>query len=78
VEQLLLSFNADVNAKANGGFTPLHFAVAVGSSDKAQLLLSNKADVNARTNKGETPLRVVTLRGHDDLVKLLRQYGGRE
>jgi ankyrin repeat protein len=71
----LLAKGADVTARSNGGFTPLHFAASVGDRDAAELLLANHADVNATDDRGETPLRV-GLVGHGDVMELLRQYGG--
>jgi ankyrin repeat protein len=54
IAEFLLANKADVNARDNYGFTPLHFAV--GSRDVTELLLANGADVNAKDNSGITPL----------------------
>jgi ankyrin repeat protein len=54
VAEFLLANKAEVNAKDNYGFTPLHFAV--NSRDLTALLLANGADANARDNSGATPL----------------------
>ncbi len=56
---LLLENQADVDAKANGGYTPLHFAAFGGAGWMAELLLAKNADVNARDDKGKSPLDLV-------------------
>jgi ankyrin repeat protein len=79
VADLLLSNNADVNAKTNDGSTPLLMAAYKGSRDVAELLLDSGADLNAKDGKyGLTALRWATGQHHDDVVKLLRQRGAKE
>ena len=59
-----LAAGADVNAKDESGWTPLHWAAGTvtvtvsGSAGKeiAELLIANGADVNATSNVGITPL----------------------
>jgi ankyrin repeat protein len=41
IAELLLTKNADVNAKTSKGDTPLHYAASYGHKDIAELLLSN-------------------------------------
>ena len=50
VAELLLANKAEVNAKDNNGWTPLHLAAPKGHKDVAELLLANKAEVNAKDN----------------------------
>ena len=45
-----------MNAKSNGGGTPLHQAAGNSHKEVAQLLISKGADVNAKTTAGWTPL----------------------
>jgi ankyrin repeat protein len=73
--ELLLAKGADVTARSNGGFTPIHYAASVGAEAVAELLLAHHADVNATDDTGETPLRVGSV-SHEDLMELLRQHGG--
>ena len=42
---------ADVNAKTEDGWTPLHFATSVGYEEITELLIAKGADVNARDNR---------------------------
>jgi uncharacterized protein len=74
---LLLANKAEVNAKDNRGFTPLHWAAMTGHTDIAKLLLTHGAEVNAKSNYG-TPLYVATLHHYNDVAKLLRRHGGHE
>ncbi len=46
VVQTLIEAGADVNARSNGGFTPLLFAVRAGRTDTVQLLLAKGANPN--------------------------------
>ena len=74
VVELLLANGAKVNARADNGFTPLHYA---GNRDVVASLLANKADVNARNNMGQTPLQFAVQSGHEDVANLLRQHGAK-
>ena len=75
---LLLDRGADVNAKNERGWTPLHLAVRRGYTETAALLLDRGADVNAQDKDGETPLHWATVLGHTDTAELLRSRGGVE
>ena len=76
--ELLLADQAEVDAKAADGYTPLHFAASVGDKDLVDLLLASKAQVNARANDGGTPLHFAADTGHRDVAELLSQHGGHE
>jgi ankyrin repeat protein len=80
--ELLLSYytgystNADVNARDNGGSTPLHYACGFGYNKKiVELLIQNGADVNAINYSNRTPLHITCHLGYDELVALLIQNG---
>ena len=61
---------ADVNAKDNGGFVPLHWAVSLGNIALAKLLISAGADVNAETNMmGTTPLEFANSKEMKELLQ---------
>jgi hypothetical protein len=52
----LVAKGADVNAKADHGYTALMVASRNGHSEVVKLLLAKGADVNARSSGGETAL----------------------
>ena len=55
----LVDHGADVYARDNMGWTPLHRAVNIGwALDVARFLIEQGADVNAKGNFGEAPLHV--------------------
>ena len=70
-----------MNAKQDGGGTPLHYAAWEGHKEVAELLLANGADVNAKTVGGWTPLHqaawvdVIGRGGHKEIVELLIAKG---
>lgn len=59
----LLAAGAGLEARSNGGITPLHMAVLSGSYDTAKLLLHAGANPMARTNGGLTALHVLYFPG---------------
>ena len=60
---------------AQGGLTPLHFAVRQGYADAAALLLESGADVNQVTADNTSPLLMAIINGHFDLAKKLLDRG---
>ncbi len=71
-----LDNGADVNAKSDSGYTPLHRAAQLGHGPMAQLLLDKGADVNAIDAVGNTPLHWAVVRDNEAVVKLLLGAGG--
>jgi hypothetical protein len=62
--QLLIDYNADVNAKdTNGDTSALHVAVGGGDLSCVKLLVQNGADVNCQEDDGWTPLMYSTFGG---------------
>jgi ankyrin repeat protein len=53
---LLLTRGADVAARADGGFAPLHFAAGCGNAAAVAVLLRSGAEVNVCDDLGHTPL----------------------
>ncbi len=74
VAEFLLARGAEIEARTNKGFTPLHYA-AQGSCQTARLLLSRKANVKAKSEGGETPLHLAARTGAVDMVTLLIAHG---
>ena len=76
VAELLLTHNADVNAKTPyasyfRGWTSLHMAAYNGFKDEAELLLRFHPDINATNDNGETPLHMATHYSRKEVVELL-------
>ena len=76
VVKFLISKGADVNAKSNDDFTPLH-AVALTSGNVAvgEILISNGAEVDARYEGGGTPLYSAAGRDNVEFVRFLVSKG---
>jgi ankyrin repeat protein len=79
--QFLLENGADVNAKRDDLWTPLHLAFNVGKFKAARMLLEHHADVNARNDDGQAPLHLLSRweaqkdeeDGSDDAKQLLER-----
>jgi ankyrin repeat protein len=63
-----------VERAGEGGWTPLHVAVAEGQEAIVRLLVEAGADLSAHTEHGRTPLHVA-LESAPGLVALLRELG---
>ena len=88
-----LDAGADVNAKDEDGFTPLHYAAVTGRKEIAEILIAEGADVNAKIGsagalyfkgqtpldfkKGQTPLDWAIGRKRTETAALLRKHGGK-
>src|SRR5919206_524002 len=66
---------ADVNARADDGWTPLLWASWFGHADVVKLLLAHGADVNARDKDTDTALMKAATQGHADVVQMLLDKG---
>jgi len=74
VARLLLEHSADVNARDDDGWTPLHFAAYNDHVDVAELLLRHGADAGARDNEGLTPLDVALRTEHAEVARVIEEY----
>jgi ankyrin repeat protein len=63
-----------VEREGQGGWTPLHLAVAEGQPDVVRVLVEAGADLTARTEFNRTPLHVA-LQFRPEIVPLLRELG---
>ncbi len=80
--QFLLERGADVNARREDLWTPLHLAVDIGELEVARTLLGHHADVNSQNDEGMAPLHLLSGReispGEDNgstLAMLLLESG---
>jgi ankyrin repeat protein len=72
VVRWLLAHNAEVNAKAYNGFTPLHLTKR---GDVARLLLKHGADPSIRDSWGKTPLQNAAQMGHTHVANAIIEAG---
>ena len=68
----LLAAGADVNARAGGGYTPLHIAAFGGDITLINTLLAHGADPEARADDGKTALAIAADQGHAQAARRLR------
>ena len=73
--QDLIERGADVDAKDNNGWTPLHWASDSNHIEIAKLLIDRGADVDAKDNWGWTPLHRACGNNALELAKLLIERG---
>jgi len=77
IVELLIAKGANVNAKDNWNWTPLHSAV-YGHKDIVELLITEGANVNARDGADRTPLFYAKDEGNAEIVELLGKHGAKE
>lgn len=77
---LVEELHADVNARDNNGYTPLHHAAARGDNEMILYLVSKGADVKAVSRAGRTTVDMANgpvqrLRPFPDTIALLEKLG---
>lgn len=80
VVRCLLDAGADLrSASRQGGFTPLHSAVATDAGavdiEIVRMLLDEGADPNTKAESGSTPLHTVAFTGDRESLDLLLEHG---
>ena len=73
--QWLLANGAEVNAKNDNGWTPLHGAATKNASEAAAVLLANGAEVNAKRENGWTPLYLAAHENASEAAAVLLANG---
>jgi cytohesin len=76
--EFLLTQGADLNARDNFGWTPLHRAASFGKLEVVSVLLAHGAKTDAKTNDGKTARDLARESGHKEIVELLKKHGAKE
>ncbi len=71
VMNLLLKFDADINAQDDDGWTALHFAAASESYKAAELLINYKANADIKNLDDKKPIDIAS---DSDIQALLNKY----
>lgn len=72
--EVLLQRGAPVEARAEGGGTPLHSAAFNGNVAVVQALLAHGADPNTAKEDGKTPLDLARDQGHEEVVRICASH----
>jgi cytohesin len=70
--EVLLELGAEVDARDETGWTPLHDAARSGNQALVELLLKHRADPSAKTTSGETPADVAQEMKHPEIAQMLK------
>jgi len=71
VVEYLVNQRADINAKDENDWTPLHFAAQNIHLSVVEYLVNHKAEINAKDNKGITPLDLSRIHKEPDVYEFL-------
>lgn len=67
----LLAHHADINARGEHGYTPLHDAVEQGHIETIKFLLKNGADVTIKNDDGDTPVDLAKLLEEEEIFRFI-------
>lgn len=70
--QLLITFNARLNAQDNKGNTPLHYCVAYNNATVMKILLEKGASLDVKNNKGMDPIEFSIERGKSAAANMMK------
>ncbi|MCW3054131.1 MAG: transient receptor potential channel pyrexia-like, partial [Chthonomonadales bacterium] len=73
--RLLLEQGAEIDARNEGGYTPLHLAATHYVPDIADYLLAHGADIHSRDRSGKTALDMAAWYGRLEATRLLLEKG---
>ncbi len=73
--ELLINAGADIDAKDDDDWTPLHSAAAYGNVNCLEALLANGAGVNAEEKNDYSPLHIAALNGKINCLEVLLANG---
>ena len=66
-----IAAGADLDAKMQGGYTPLHLAAIYDHKEIAEVLIAAGADLDAKNNRDMTPLHQAARSGRNEIARLL-------
>ena len=76
---MLIGHGANVNARQQDHWTPIHLSARNGHLGILKLLLERGADLQALNDEGETPYQLSLTYGYRKITDFLQQHGtGRE
>jgi len=73
--EALIAEGAELNAKGNGGQTPLMASVLGGATNAVKVLLEKGADTSIGEKDGYTPFHGAGFQGRAEIAKLLKAHG---
>lgn len=74
VASLLFARGADIEARTDDGWTPLHMAALHNNGPLAEQLLARGAKADVRDKRGKTPLDLAE--GSEPVTRILSEAGG--
>ena len=74
-KEILRTYEFDINAANDNGWTALHYGLCNGNFELFQLLIENKSDIYSTSKDNTNCLHIAAWRGHIDIYKeILRTY----